>query len=442
MNLGSGTPVPGIRRVAVVGGGAAGLFSACLLDPAYEVTLIEKDEHIGGHACAAEVPDGPDAGTRLDAGFINCAYTAYPRLFAYFATLGIETEESDASFCAYDEGTGDQYVFSVGSQGRARAAETPDPRTFRYLNKLARFYARAAEDLAAGALAGLTVGEYCARLGVSRKVVQRFLVPVYSSLWVMPPAIALDLSAESVYRFYRRVGLPSLKDYNTRFVKGSSRTYIDALRRRFGGRLRLACPIKTVLRDDSGVELVYQNGERERFDAVVMAVHADSALALLAQPTDDERRLLGPWRYPATRAVIHSDRSVIPAGQKYLAAWNYVGRARPEDRDRVTIHYYLNRIMNLDVKRDYFVTLNPATDIDPATILLDKAWTHPFFSVPAVATQLALPELQGRRRTYLCGSYFSCGSHEDAVNSAEAACRALGVVSTVKSWEAPNVERP
>ncbi len=438
MSLASGTPLQGIRRVAVVGGGAAGLISACLLDAAYEVTLIEKDDALGGHACAAEVPAGPDAGTRLDAGFINCAYSAYPRLFGYFAALGVETEDSDASFCAYDERTGEQYSFSVGSQGQALPAAAPDPRTFRFLDKLARFYARAADDLAAGALAGLTVGEYCKRVGVSPELVQRFIEPVYASLWVMPPAIALDLSAESVYRFYRRVGLPSLSDFNPRFVKGSSRTYIDALRRRFKGTVRPGCGVETVLRDAAGVEIVYQKGGRERFDAVVVAVHADSALALLAQPTEDERRLLGPWRYPATRAVIHSDRSVIPAGQKFLAAWNYLGRARPEDRDRVTVHYYLNRIMKLDAKSDYFVTLNPATDIDPATILLDKAWTHPFFSVPAVATQARLPELQGRQRTYFCGSYFSCGSHEDAVNSAEAACRALGVVSNVKSWEAPN----
>lgn len=433
MNFGTGEPLPGIRRVAVVGGGAAGLISACLLDAAYEVTLIEKDSQLGGHACAAEVRDGPDAGTLLDAGFINCAHSAYPRLFGYFATLGIETADSDTSFCVHGEGTGEQYYFSVGGQGQAHAVEAPDPRTFKYLDKLARFYTRAAVDLAAGELSGLTVGDYCARVGVSRELIQRFIIPAYSSLWVMPPAMALDVSAEAIYSFYRRVGLPSLKDFNPRYIKGSSRTYIDALRRRYEGRLRLSCGVERVLRDEAGVDLVYQSGERERFDAVVMATHADCSLALLAQPTESERQLLGAWRYPASRVVVHSDRSVIPAGQTYVAAWNYIDRARPEDRDRVTIHYYLNRVMNLGVEGHYFATVNPATDIDPARTLLDLPWTHPFFSVAAVATQERLPALQGQQRTYFCGSYFSCGSHEDAVTSAEAACRALGIASTIKS---------
>jgi predicted NAD/FAD-binding protein len=436
MTLANGERLPGIRKVVVIGGGAAGLFAACLLDGTYDVTLIEKEADVGGHARSVTVPDGPDAGTRLDVGFINCAHSAYPRLFGYFKQLGIETAISDSSFCVFSENTKAHYFFAVGAQGEAEAANAPDPRLFKYLNKLARFYARAAVDLGAGELRNLTVGDYCAKVGLSHDVIENFIIPVYASLWVMPPSDTLKLSAESIYTFYRRVGLPSFKDYDAHYVVGSSRTYVDALLRDYRGKMKLSCGVVNLARSDDGVELQYEDGAREQFDAAVVALHADRALQILDDPTETERALLGPWRYPQCRVVLHSDPAVIDPDQRYVAAYNYLARTNTEHRDQLTISYCLNRIMRLSAKAQYFMTLNPVTAIDPARILLDTHWSHAFFSVPAVATQARLAELQGTRRTFYCGSYFSCGSHEDAATSAEAACRSLGVRSMVKSWEA------
>jgi predicted NAD/FAD-binding protein len=436
MTLAKGERVPGIRKVAVIGGGAAGLFAARLLDATYDVTLIEKDADVGGHARSVTVPDGPDAGTRLDVGFINCAHSAYPRLFGYFKHFGIKTAVSDSSFCVFSESTKSQYVFAMGVQGEAEAAKTPDPRLFKYLNKLARFYAHAAVDLGAGALRGLTVGEYRTKMGLAQEVIENFIIPVYASLWVMPPTDTLGLSAESIYTFYRRVGLPSFKDYDAHYVIGASRTYVDALLRGYRGKTRLSCGVAGLARGDDGIELRYADGSRERFDAAVVALHADHALRILDDPTETERNLLGPWRYPQSRIVLHSDPTVIDPEQRYTAAYNYVAGTALEDRDRLTIHYYLNRIMQLDAKGQYFVSINPTTEIDSRRILLDTQWSHAFFSVPAVATQARLGELQGARRTFYCGSYFSCGSHEDAITSAEVVCRSLGVESVVKTWEA------
>ncbi|MDB5466761.1 MAG: Amine oxidase, flavin-containing [Phenylobacterium sp.] len=435
MMLSSGTARPGVRRIAVIGGGAAGLFSARLLDSAYEVTLFEAAPRIGGHAYTVEVPEGPDAGTRLDIGFVNCAYSAYPRLIGYFDHFGIDLALSDSSFCVISEQSREQYVFAMGPQGRVEGGEAPDPSRFRYLNRLARFYALAAIDLEAGRLKGLTVGEYCRQAGLSQDLIENFIVPVYASLWVTPPADTLNLSAETIYTYYRRAGLPQFKDYDGYYVVNASQAYIEALMRGYRGQLKLSCGVKRLFRHDDGVELLLEDGTRQHYDAAVVALHADDALKILDDPSEAERELLGAWSYPACRVVVHSDPSVLEPDQRFAAAYSYLARPDFAAQDRLTVTYNLNRIMQLDASGAYFMTLNPTRAIDPARTLLDMTWRHPFFNVPAVATQSRLPELQDQRRTFFCGSYFSCGSHEDAVCSAEAVSRLLGVEPLVKSWE-------
>jgi len=57
-------------RLAVIGCGVAGLTAAHLLQRRYEVTLFERNDYPGGHTHTIVIPDGPDAGTPVDTGFI------------------------------------------------------------------------------------------------------------------------------------------------------------------------------------------------------------------------------------------------------------------------------------------------------------------------------------------------------------------------------------
>ena len=50
----------------------------------------------------------------------------------------------------------------------------------------------------------------------------------------------------------------------------------------------------------------------QRFDRVVIATHADEALALLADPTAAESEVLGAFRYSRNETVLHRDGSLMP----------------------------------------------------------------------------------------------------------------------------------
>src|SRR3569832_2459713 len=139
-------------------------------------------------------------------------------------------------------------------------------------------------------------------------------------------------------------------------IAGGSRRYVDALladlqRRRF--TLELATPVRSIARAN-GSTVATERGPH-RFDRVIVATHADTALALLADPTPPERAALAAFRYSHNRTVLHTDRAFLPRHPAAHAAWNYV--ADP-DTARVAVTYSMTRLQGLP-DRPYLVTLTP-----------------------------------------------------------------------------------
>ena len=113
-----------------------------------------------------------------------------------------------------------------------------------------------------------------------------------------------------------------------------------------------------------------------RFDEVVLATHSDQALAMLADPSDAEREVLGAIGYQPNDVVLHTDRSLLPRRPRAWASWNYPppGRARC---GRTTVTYHMNRLQTLDADREFCVTLNRSADVDPATVIRSLRYDHP-----------------------------------------------------------------
>ncbi len=159
---------------------------------------------------------------------------------------------------------------------------------------------------------------------------------------------------------------------------------------------------------------------------MIVATHADEALALLDDPSPDEQRLLGPWRYAANRTVLHTDVSFMPPRRRAWASWNYVEEPGQPAHQPVGVTYWMNRLQGLRTKEEYLVTLNPARAIAPERIVADLVYHHPQYTFASVATQRELPTLNGPRGTFFCGSYFGHGFHEDAVRAGAEVARTFG----------------
>ena len=120
---------------------------------------------------------------------------------------------------------------------------------------------------------------------------------------------------------------------------------------------RLGRAARPVRRQSGSVSIRDSTGNEQVFDHVVLACHADQALALLDDPTDDEGTLLGAFGYTRNRAVLHRDASLMPRRRSVWASWNYLGRRGRTDQLVVT--YWMNRLQGLTNAPPLFLTLNP-----------------------------------------------------------------------------------
>jgi uncharacterized protein len=393
-------------RIAVVGSGISGLGAAYLLARAHDVHVFERDGRPGGHANTV-VHDG----LALDTGFLVHNGQNYPLFGRLIHELGVGTHQSDMSFSVSCSGCGLEYS---GRRPFAQPANAARPGFVSLLWEIGRWLRTARPGDESQSLA-----EYLDEHGYSDRFRRHFLVPLTSALWSTAPGRALEFPAAYAIRFFDNHGMLGFGRFRWRSVTGGSRSYVGAIANRLGDRLRLGEGVRSVRRSRDGVEL--RTGDRvEWFDRVVLATHADQALALLEDPTPEERRVLGGFAYTTNEAVLHTDSRFLPRARNARASWNY----RLGDDGRPTITYHLNRLQGLDAERDYCLTLNE--QVPEEHVLQRFTYEHPLYTVETLRAQAELPRLVGGR-THYAGAYFGNGFHEDGLASGVAVARSLGV---------------
>jgi predicted NAD/FAD-binding protein len=415
------------RKIAVVGGGVAGIAAAYVLARTQRVTLFEQAQYLGGHTNTITIRDGPDAGVAVDTGFIVCNPENYPNFYRFLDQLGIARRDSEMSFGFQCEKSGLCYVGPHLRSFLAAPRNLCNPAFLRLLWDQRRFNRCALRDLASGTLENIVLGEYFERLKLSSFFIDNYMVPLAAAIWSSPDVGIYKFPASTFIRFFNNHGMldfSRLPHWQT--VVGGSHSYVRAFQKSFQGTLRLGCKVQAVMRNGNTVQVVLADGEVQKFDAVVLAAHADQTLKLLSDPSAEEKRLLGAWAYQQNHTVLHTDTSFLPSTRRMWASWNYMRSAQARGAEPLSITYYMNRLQGLRVHYDYLVSLNAAARIDPSKIIYETMYSHPVYTDEAVHSQPGLRALNGARRTYYCGSYMGYGFHEDALSAGLEAAAHLG----------------
>jgi predicted NAD/FAD-binding protein len=415
--------------VAVIGSGVSGLTAAYLLSRTHDVTLFESDNRLGGHAHTHDVTasDGSEHG--VDSGFIVHNDRTYPWLRKLFAELKVEVRPTEMSMSVRCEGCGLEYAGGRGLRGLlAQPRRLLDPRFLRMLLQVKRFHRRASAFLEATDNGDTTTyGEFLEREGFSEHFIAHYAVPVVSCVWSSGREVALLYPARYLFRFLDHHGMLQVTGSPQWYtVVGGSRTYVELLAARLPDVRRSAAVTDITRRPDS-VEITYGADSRAAsFDRVVIATHADQALGLLTDPTDQEVQTLKAFGYSSNQTLLHTDSSLLPEAVQARACWNYRMSSCTSPDEPTVVTYWMNRLQGHTSPQDYLVTLNARERIGPDDVLAVMDYEHPIYTPESVAAQSNLGDLATDRTVY-AGAYHGWGFHEDGCRSGVQAARHFGV---------------
>lgn len=457
-------------RIAVVGTGISGLAAAWLLRRHAQVTVYEQNPCAGGHTHTFRVPGGP----AVDTGFIVFNERNYPHLTALFQHLGVVSQATDMSFAASIGGGRVEYAGDNLNTLFAQRRNLFAPPHWRMLRDILRFNRDARRALRSGLAPELTLGQFILQGGYGDELSRRYLLPMAAAIWSCPVGVMLKFPAAGFLRFFENHGLLDLMDRpRWRTVTGGSHEYVKKLLAALGDCVRLDTPVTGLRRVGAGVRIWDAKGGVADYDQVVMAVHADQVLPLLAGASRAERKIFNAFEYQDNRVVLHSDPSLMPRRKSVWAAWNYLatddasglqglaacgerpareGGAGHSTRDaspwqpgkqeaRVSVTYWMNRLQRLDRDEDYFVSLNPLSE--PRHVIFETTYAHPVFTREAMQAQAGLPAIQGVDRIWFCGAWSGYGFHEDGLRSAVQVAQGLGcAVPWLHDAASVRTERP
>ncbi len=413
-------------RIAVIGTGISGLAAAWLLAPRHEVHVFERDRRVGGHTHTVDVPT-PSGEVPVDTGFIVYNEPTYPLLVRLFDELEVPTQPSDMSWSLRCERCDLEYAGNARGLF-AQPRRSADPAYLRMLGDILRFNRlglRLVDDPRAGQV---PLGTFLDRAGFGHGFRAHYLVPMAAAIWSSGPEVIDRFPLGTLLRFLHNHGLLGVTSHHPwRTVVGGSSSYLPKLTEPYADRIHRGVGVAVLTRDSDGVTVRLADGAVQRFDAAVVATHADDALGMLADPTPLEKELLGEWDYSDNDAWLHTDRALLPRSRRAWASWNYLLQDCRRPGDQVSLSYHMNRLQDLDEPDDYVVTLNPSTPPAEERVIRRIHYRHPIFRPESVATQPDLDRLAGQRRTFYAGAYHRYGFHEDGLWSAVRAVRHLGV---------------
>ena len=397
-------------KIAVIGSGISGLSSAYYLSKKYKVDLFEKDDHFGGHSYTYEIKER-DKIVPVDLGFIVFNEVTYPNLIRFFKHLNVPYEKSDMSFSVSIKNSNIEYSGSGLGGLFANKSNLFNLKFLNMIKEIISFY-KIAPELLNEEIKEQTLGDYLKEKNFSKYFIDYHLIPMVAAIWSMPFDKAKEMPLKFFLNFFNNHGLFKLKDRPQWFtVTNRSRSYVKNITGKISGEIFKNYKVDKIIRSDDNIRIMIGNDYID-YDQVVLASHADESLNMIEKPTAEEKNLLGKFQYVENEAFLHTDENLMPIKKRAWSSWNSIS-----NNEETCITYWLNKLQNLKSEKNYFLTLNPIFKINDSSVIKKVNFTHPYLNSENTKIQKDLHIIQGKKRTWFCGSYFGYGFHEDGLKS-------------------------
>ena len=397
-------------KIAVIGSGISGLSAAYFLSKKFKVDLFEKEDHFGGHSFTYDIKEY-DKVTPVDLGFIVFNKITYPNLVKFFEDLNVPYEKSDMSFSVSIKNTNIEYCGSGLGGIFTNKSNLLNFKFLKMIKEIISFY-KIAPTLLEKNIKDQSLGEFLNDKKLSKYFIDYHLIPMVAAIWSMPFSKAKEMPIKFFLNFFTNHGLFKLKNRPQWYtVSNRSRTYVKKVTNKISGEIFKNYKVSKIIRSNDNVRIMIGK-EYIDYDQVVLASHADESLNILERPTEEEKNILGKFKYVENEAVLHSDESLMPKKKRAWSSWNSIS-----DGKNTCITYWLNKLQNLETTKNYFLTLNPIYKLNDNFIIKKINFTHPYLNHENTLLQKKLHSIQGKKRTWFCGSYFGYGFHEDGLRS-------------------------
>ena len=399
-------------KIAVIGSGISGLSSAYYLSQKFKVDLFEKEDYFGGHSYTFDIKEN-DKAVPVDLGFIVFNELTYPNLINFFKELNVPFEKSDMSFSVSVQDNDIEYGGKGLNTFFAKRTNVLNFSFLRMFFEIFSFY-KNSSLLIKQNLKDVSLGQYLKSSKFSKYFINYHIIQMVAAIWSMPFEKAKDLPFKLFLDFFINHGLFKFKKRPQLYtVTNRSKTYVNKVLPKISGEVYKNYEVEKIIRNNDNIKIFFGN-EHLDYDQVVIASHADQALDMIRDKTEDEKRILGEFKYVSNLAVLHKDSSLMPKRKLAWSSWNSITK-----NNKTCVTYWLNNLQNLTCENNYFLTLNPICEIDKRDIIKKVNFTHPYFNSKTTKLQKELISLQGNKRTWFCGSYFGYGFHEDGIKSAK-----------------------
>lgn len=397
------------QKIGIIGSGISGLTCAHHLAPNHDLILFEADDYIGGHTHTVQVEKEGEV-SDIDTGFIVFNDKTYPEFMKMMDRIGVQYQPTEMSFSVRNDAIDLEYNGNTLNSLFAQRRNILRPEFLVMVRDIVRFnreVRRAASD------ATLTIGDFLKSSRYGSLFKDNYLLPMISAIWSMGLDSCRDFPLQFFVRFFDNHGLLNIVNRPQWFtIIGGSSSYINPLTAAFKQNIRCNSPVTRVERHEDSVHVVTRD-ETLVFDQIVFACHGNQALAMLVNPSEKEKSILGTFQTSSNSVVLHTDTSFLPRRPLGWASWNY--NMVDSAREQTTLTYNMNILQRLVKKHTYLVTLNQ--EVSEEHVLREFIYHHPIFSLEAIKAQASWEEISGHNRSHYCGAYWFNGFHEDGVKS-------------------------
>ncbi len=404
-------------RVAVVGGGAAGLTTAWLLEPIHSVTLYEKTGRLGGHADSVDLMV-KGKNVTVESGFEFFSKSLHPHFIRLLNHLQVPVNPFVLISTFYHTDGHDTIILPPFHSGRIEWESTD----VSDLNRMIQFkkVLDAATPLIRSGEAAITLKTFIDSIDVTEAFKEQFLYPYIASGWGIETHKIKGYSAYNTLKYI--VNGQEDNTYQWLEVTGGTKKYIDALSKAL---VHTKIKIRTAIENISYANGIYtiteDDGSSEQYDHLVLATHADEAGHLLKgiPEAQDMSTMLKKVRYIDTLIALHGDIRFMPPDKKdwRVANVRYDGKntALTAYKKRPGLPPVFKSWVTLDVRAPGD---NKGPMPDPLYSL--AVYQHAVTDLDYYHVQRAAQMVQGNRNLWYAGAWMHDNdSHESAVISAK-----------------------